>query len=157
MIEGGIKDSQTDRLGGARTFAVATGVHVRSGELFLPGGFRATAMIVKGCHILAVIIAMWIVQRGEDMMDMLPVIVPFCVVIAGILASLGMILYPRVFDRERMLRLFGVHEALTYFLFPILLAGWLGWDIALLLIVGPLVWYAGFNRILYGTAARPDV
>ena len=60
-------------------------------------------------------------------------------------------------QRKKMLALFALHEMLVVLLFPLVLTPFFAWVLATVLFVIPLIWFAVFNRAMYGTFAAPDV
>jgi len=164
MIEGGMKDVDNDAKAGARTFAVVTGVRTTScaggnETLRVPPAFKVTAAVVKALHTSIALIALWIVMRPGSMESFTSHIsqILMALVLAGVWVSWRRLFSQETFQRDRMLNLFGIHEACTYFIFPVVIFAWIDTVWFFFLMMVPFLWYVAFNRFLYGTAARPGV
>lgn len=56
----------------------------------------------------------------------------------------------RVFDRKRVIKICSLTEIFTFFVLIVALQGVYGWPGVVFFIVGPLVWFCAWNRLLWG-------
>ena len=59
------------------------------------------------------------------------------------------------FNRDQLRKLFSIQAFLRYSIVPVMLLVYIGYPIGLFLIFFPFVWYAVFNRLIYGKAIQP--
>jgi 4-hydroxybenzoate polyprenyltransferase len=159
-VEGGLKDVDHDIIGGARTIALASGVRARDNRVRITGAFRSYAWMIKIIHILVLILLLSTPILLTELETH-----QFSFLIYGLLFFLILIIFVTMFrflnmvefDREKMKKIFSVHEISTYFLVPIALSPLLGLWITLALLLFPLFWYIILNVILYGQPLQPRV
>jgi len=156
-IEGGLKDVNHDALGGVKTLAIRTGVNVHLGKLHVTKSF---ALFACGLRIafVALLVLLGLQMKpsfwSEDHIFNI-VIVLFLVVI--LFATLYKFLQRSKFDREKMKKLFSVHEMTSYSMILVVLLPILGLQITAILLLLPVVWYLMFNIVLYGKLLQPQI
>lgn len=156
-IEGGLKDADHDAIAGAHTLANALGVRVRGSRVFIPGTFKVASYAIKLAHIAIVII---MVKNSIIKISSVLDLVHFCTIILLIIiifVTLNKFLNQIEFRRDKLKRIFSIHEIATFYLVPIVLLQLLGFTIVLSLIALPLIWYMVLNLVLYGKLLEPKV
>jgi hypothetical protein len=73
------------------------------------------------------------------------------------LFTLQKFLNQQEFRRDKLKRIFSVHEIATYYVAPIILLQLIGAFAVVFLLLLPLFWYMGLNLILYGRPLEPRV
>ncbi len=156
-IEGGIKDADHDAHAGARTMAYMLGVRVRNGKLIIPNAFKFSSYAIKLGHLTLVILLIYLsIIRISTMLDYL-LLALIILLILIIFSTLHWFLHEIEFNREKLKRIFSIHEIATFYLVPLLLLQLLGLIPVLCLISLPLIWYVVLNLILYGKPLAPGV
>ncbi len=151
-VEGGMKDATTDRKSGAKTIAVFTGVQWNKDELELPIPFTAYAIALKGAAILLVVVVLFLEWPGI-IIGVLTILM--LVLIAG---TFGVFMFHRPEGgRKSLLKVFSMHEIFTFWLPVALFAVVMGWFLAPVVALLPVVWYIAANQLLYGSAMAPRV
>jgi 4-hydroxybenzoate polyprenyltransferase len=159
-IEGGLKDADHDAVGGAHTLAHALGVKVRSGKIILPGTFKFASYSIKLCYICLIILIIYFSKPPIIVLDsvwgylQLFIIIIFIFII---FSTLHVFLNQVEFDRDKLKRIFSMHEISTYYIVPIILLQLLGLFSVLILLLIPLIWYILLNLTLYGKPLEPKV
>ena len=156
-VEGGIKDADHDAVAGARTLAHALGVSVENKKLKIPVIFKFVSYAIKLGHLsLVVLILYHLPLQINDILDVFQFIM-IVLLILIILYTLQKFLNQVEFRRDKLKRIFSVHEIATFFLVPTLLWQLLGHVIAATILFLPLIWYLILNLILYGRPLEPKV
>jgi len=156
-VEGGIKDADHDAVGGARTLAYVMGVRVKNGKLTIPNAFKLVSYAIKLSHISIIIIIIYIsVFKISNLMDYIHLFLILILIII-ILSTLHSFINEIEFKRNKLKRIFSIHEIATYYLAPIILLQLLGIVPVLCLLILPLGWYIFLNLILYGKPLEPRV
>jgi 4-hydroxybenzoate polyprenyltransferase len=156
-IEGGLKDINHDTLGGVKNLAARMGVNIRLGKLHVTKSFALFAFCLRIVFI-ALLVLLGLQMKpsfwSEDYIFNI-VIVFFLVVV--LFATLYKFLQCSKFDREKMKKLFSVHEMTSYFMILVVLLPILGLQITAILLLLPVVWYLMFNIVLYGNLLQPQI
>ncbi|UCE73886.1 MAG: UbiA family prenyltransferase [Methanomassiliicoccales archaeon] len=152
---GGMKDIPHDYLAGAKTSPVYLGCRVVGKKLIITREFRIYVIGTKTVHTSAVFIPFLV--EWFDSYD--PVILQIPILILLVLLMWGAALKAvsfKEFKREKLMRILGAHEVVTYPMVAILVMGFIGILNAVILLLLPIIWYAGFLYIIYGRF-MPDV
>lgn len=157
-VEGGLKDVKSDASAGVRTLAMVLGVKP---PLKINKGFKIFAYGIKIIHLLIV----WLVLINLQDFVASTINAPylFGTYIFAALFSLAILyttwnfLENEIGDREKLKRIFSIHEISTAYLVIIVLLPIIGIGLTLFLLVLPLFWYIGFNALLYGNPMCPNV
>lgn len=153
-FEGGYKDHASDKLGGKRTIIIS--LRARGEKFGSPDGLIVFAHWPVHATMagLAIYLATGPLATGDPLWDWGRV---------G-LALLLMVAMGRFFvrgiaqsERKMMLSLFSLHEICAVVMLLSTVAPFLSPLHFTLLFIVPLVWYVGYNRTAYGTAAAPNV
>lgn len=159
-IEGGLKDSDHDAVGGAHTLAHSLGVNVKDGKLIITNTFRFASYAIKLCHLSIILLIIYFVKPSviafNSIWNYLHLFI-IVVLIFVILFTLHRFLNQVEFRRDKLKRIFSIHEIATYYLAPIILLQILGLLTAVILLFLPLIWYILLNLILYGKPLEPKV
>jgi 4-hydroxybenzoate polyprenyltransferase len=156
-IEGGLKDADHDATAGAKTLAHSLGVRVKNRRLIIPNTFRFASYSIKLAHlsIFALIIYIETIKLSHYFDYGIFILIIFLVFI--ILYSLRQFLAQKLFRRDRLKRIFSVHEIATFYIVPLVLFQQIGFIAVMFLLLLPLVWYLSLNLVLYGKPLEPRV
>lgn len=156
-VEGGLKDVDHDFLAGAKTTATRMGVKVKEGKLLVTKKFKIFAYGTKLVFIGLIVLAGFQpeVNLWQSSNYMIHIIVIFLGVV--VFTTFYKFWHPPVFDRSRLIKLFGIHEIAAYFLGLIVLLPMLGLKITLILLLLPVIWFLIVNVIVYGKPMQPQV
>jgi 4-hydroxybenzoate polyprenyltransferase len=158
-VEGGIKDAEHDSLAGVPSLATRIlGVRVHEGRIILPLKFKLYAITVKGLAILCFLspvlfgatFRIFEFQGFEYRMMSGAIVLLIVITMIPFLHSGPLV-------RDRLKRAFSIHEILTYIMVPVLLSPRISIGALLFILLFPVLWYVGFNRILYGSVFNPQV
>jgi len=156
-VEGGIKDADHDATAGAHTLAHVLGVHVQNGRLIIPNMFKFTTYAIKIGHISLVLVLIYFgiinISTTADYFHLLIIIL----LIIIIFYTMHKFLSVTVFNRDKLKRIFSIHEIATFYLAPVLLVQLLGLLPVLVILFLPLAWFIILNIILYGKPLEPRV
>ncbi|MEM2899320.1 MAG: UbiA family prenyltransferase [Thermoplasmata archaeon] len=156
-VEGGIKDLEQDRNSGARTWMIFLGSKVVNNELMLSPSSIIFAYCVKCFYFLIVIspALFGIVEFSEfDLYSYSLLVLLFASVM---FLSMPKFIFVTKYDREKLKKIFSIHEVSTFFLIPTVIIPIIGLGYALTLMLIPLAWYVVTNILLYGKALQPQV
>lgn len=153
-FEGGFKDHASDLEGGKRTLVLA--LRARGWKYDSPDGLVYFAQIpVHGLWLAAALVAILGPLGSLDTnVTLVRVLLAFGLVVLMTRSYGRGIAVP---ERKRMLAYFSAHEVLAILLLLVALVPHLPLLAATLLLVAPLLVFAGANASLYGTASAPDV
>jgi 4-hydroxybenzoate polyprenyltransferase len=152
---GGLKDIPHDFLAGAKTSAVYLGCRVIGKKLIITRDFRVYVIGTKTVHTAAVFIPLflgWFTLYEPVYIQIIPLIILVLLMWAAALKAISF----REFQREKIMRLLGGHEVVSYPIVAILIMGVIGMPYAMFLLLFPILWYAAFLFIIYGRF-MPDV
>lgn len=153
-FEGGYKDHASDELGGKRTIIIS--LRARGEKYGSPDGLIALAHWPVHATMagLAAYLAVGPLKTGDLLWDGGRVALAVL-----LMAAMGRFFVRGIAqsDRRMMLSLFSLHEICAVVLLLSTIAPFLSVAHFALLFLVPLVWYVGYNRAAYGTAAAPNV
>lgn len=156
-VEGGIKDSDHDATAGAHTLAHTLGVRVKNRKLIIPGPFKVVSYAIKlGYVSIVVILVYFSLIKFRGIFDYFHFIVIVLLLII-ILTTLHKFLNETTFRRDKLKRIFSIHEIATFYLSALILLQLIGLVPVLGLLILPLGWYIILNIILYGKPLEPKV
>jgi 4-hydroxybenzoate polyprenyltransferase len=156
-IEGGLKDADHDAAAGAKTLAHTLGVRVYGKKLSIPKTFKVSSYSIKIAHIFLILLLIYIgIIKIKDIIDIVQIIL-IILLISLVLFTLHRFLSFQIFRRDKLKRIFSVHEIATYYMAPIILLQLIGLYAVIFLLLLPLFWYMGLNMILYGRPLEPRV
>jgi 4-hydroxybenzoate polyprenyltransferase len=156
-IEGGLKDSDHDAIAGARTLAHSLGVRVKNNKFHISKAFKFSSYLIKMGYLTIVVLIIFLgTIKIVSIYDYLQLILLIILIII-ILTSQNRFLNTHHFRRDKLKRIFSVHEIATFYIAPILLLQLIGLPAVIILLLLPLGWYLGLNLILYGRPLEPKV
>lgn len=143
----GLKDVDHDRISGARTSAIRLGVRVQTRKelILISSRFKIYIYGVKIIHLAVIFCYFYLYDELFGIQFTLILLVS--VLMFGLLYK---ILSMRKFERERLIRLIGAHELVTYAIIPLLFIDLIGWLTIFMLLIFPIVWLAAFMILMYG-------
>lgn len=156
-VEGGLKDVDHDFIAGAKTTVTRLGVKINDGKLKISKKFLIFSYAIKLAYIGLVILAGFQPELNlwRSKYFILQTIVIFLIVI--VFFTLYKFWHPSDFNRPKLIKLFSIHEISAYSIGPIILIPLVGYWVALLLLLIPILWFIVFNIILYGKPMQPQV
>ncbi|MDG6221078.1 MAG: UbiA family prenyltransferase [Candidatus Thermoplasmatota archaeon] len=146
-VEGGIKDLESDIAGKAKTLPVWFGVKLeKNGRIRYTPGWWLFELGLEIGFAAAIIAPMYlgIVQYTQLQ------IVLITIFLAGMAITLAHI-SPRYFRREDIKKHTFLHEAMGFGIMGIMLVETAGWERSALILVVPLLWFAIWVRLIYGS------
>jgi hypothetical protein len=156
-IEGGLKDSDHDAKGGAKTLANSLGVRVIRGKPVIPTPFKIVSYSIKFFYVLVILVMInFSLLKISTLMDYVQLFL-IIILLFIIFFTLNKFLNITEFRRNKLKRIFSVHEIATFYLSTLIILQVIGliWVIGILIL--PLVWYILLNIVLYGKALEPRV
>ena len=151
-IIGGIKDVDHDYKVGGKTFALWIGVRANK-QLTIPISFKISALILRSLSAFFLFLPFFIFKDfNYEIWQPIIMILMFI----GIYAATLKMLHIKIFDRQYLRKLISIQAFLRYSVVPVMLSKEIGYSIGLFLIIFPFIWFAIFNRLLYGKAVQPD-
>lgn len=157
-VEGGLKDVDHDRQAGILTLAMVLGVRIERQALITTTRFVLFAVTVKAVFFFLILrlsvfpgIDLWSLSRSYLF------ITSIALLTLAQVFTIHKFLSHREFNREKLKRLFSVHEMASYSMLILVILPLIGLAMALFLVLIPLIWYLVFNSILYGKPLQPLV
>jgi 4-hydroxybenzoate polyprenyltransferase len=143
----GMKDVEHDSAAGAKTTAIRLGVRVNAdtAKFSIPSKFKYYIYSVKIFHIVIIYGFLYLYSSWDDLQ-----ISTITIVVVLMMIILSKIFSMKRFERERLIRLIGAHEIVTYAIIPLLFINILGLLTIILLLIFPVVWLACFMILMYG-------
>ena len=151
-VIGGLKDADHDYKTNTKNIAYALGVKVKNKDFFIPITFKIFGLSLRLSSAILIFLPFFYLQNFPYEIWQ-PIII--VIMYIGILYASLKLLSLKIFDRDNIRRLISIQTFLRYIVVPIMLFSFLGYKIALFLILFPFVWYAIFNRIIYGSLLKP--
>lgn len=154
MIAGGMKDIENDFEKGAHTLAIALGVRVQGGKLFVSNNFKALAAIIQLIDIGLIYLAFILIDqlRSDSLFFYIQILVIALIGIIMFILSFKLLTMKR-FERVRARAYIGVHYMTNFMLVPVMLMSlnvWVG-----LLMFFPFIGFIMSNLVLHGTFLQP--
>lgn len=151
-VIGGVKDADHDYKLGGKTFALWMGVRADK-QLTIPISFKIFALTLRSLSTFFLFLPFFIFKDFKyEIWQPILMILMFI----GIYTATLKMLYLKIFDRQILRKLISIQAFLRYSVVPVMLLREIGYPIGLFLIIFPFLWFAIFNRILYGKAVQPD-
>ena len=151
-VIGGLKDADHDYITNTKNIAYATGVKVKNKTIVIPLSFKIFGVLLRSSS--AILIFLPILFLDDFPYERWQLIIIVLMFIGIFLATIKM-LNIKKFERDKMRKLISVQTFLRYTVVPVMLFNFLEFKIALFLIFFPFIWYAIFNRIIYGSLLQP--
>jgi len=151
-VIGGVKDADHDYKVGGRTFALYMGVRVDK-KLTIPISFKIFALTLRTLSAFLLFLPFFIFKDFKyELWQPIVMILMFIGIYSATLKMLNL----KIFDRQILRKLISMQAFLRYSVVPVMLIREIGYPIGLFLIIFPFLWFAIFNKILYGKAVQPD-
>ena len=147
-LEGGLKDVATD----VSNLAAFFGVRSDGRKLHVPKAFMA---VVHGYKIVMSALVIYILYQTVGLLH--PVAFFVYILTALSFVVIRVLLNMKTFDRARIIRFFGYHEALMWLMVPAVVFPIIGIWLTLFVALLPLVFYVLYNRLVHGTMLVPDI
>jgi hypothetical protein len=152
--EGGLKDVATDR----SNMAAAMGVNVSGENIRISPFFKATAWAMKAVMAAILFYTVYITAGLTDPTYVLhPIFLAEILLTALSVAAAVHLLGFRKFQRARIIRSYGYHEALMWVMVPVLVYPIIGLWLTLFAAFLPLIFYVIYNSAVHGTMLVPDI
>jgi len=161
-ILGHLKDIKNDAEYGVVTFPMLLGVKVdEKGEipkLIIPMRFRYLVLIIQLINLIIAFIPIMFYKKFYDGNINLLMLSLFLILISiMIIMSQIRIMWHRLFERNKLMRMMAVREIGTYFLAIVLISPLIGWVMVLFFILTPLVWFILVNLFFTGNPMQPPI
>ena len=160
-VEGGLKDVDHDFLAGAKTIATRLGVKIKNGKLIISKKFVIFSYSIKVCHVGLIILACLQPEINIIHQSIFQGNYAVRAMIFLLMGTMSITMYkfwhPPNFDRQRLIKLFGVHEMLSYSLILAVLYPLFGLQNILILFLIPFIGYTIVNGVLYGNPIQPRI
>jgi len=151
-IIGGLKDADHDCKHGVKNIARTLGVKVTKNRLFIPFSFILLALVFRFSSLIAMFTPFFLIE-GFPFEIWQPLIMAG--LFLGVLVATGKMLRLKTFHRNELRKLISIQAFLRYSIVPVMLLMVTGYALAGFLIFFPFLWYAIFNKILYGSSTQP--
>jgi len=161
-ILGHLKDVKNDGECGVKTFPIHLGVKVKgegkTPKLIIPMNFRLLVIIIQIINLIVAFIPIIFYKKFYDG-NVNIFLLSFWLIILSIMimGSQIKIMWHKLFERNKLMRMMAVREIGTYFLAIVLIAPLIGWLFILFFIVLPLIWFLLINLALSGNPMQPSI
>ncbi|UCH71570.1 MAG: UbiA family prenyltransferase [Thermoplasmatales archaeon] len=157
VVEGGLKDVDHDYLAKAKTLPTIMGVRVKNEKLLLTNTYTIFAYLIKISYFLLIILLGFQPEINLWFSDQYILLTVVVILMILIVVAFYKFLYIKTFDRSKMKKIYAALNATTLSLLFIMLLPIIELEFILFLILLPIIWYTGFNYILYGKPLQPTV
>jgi 4-hydroxybenzoate polyprenyltransferase len=149
---GGLKDADHDYLLNIKNLSFRLGVKVIDKKVTIPILFKTIAMLLRTSSAVLLFIPFFFIEDFPYYIWQ-PVII--ILMLFGIFYTTIKTLQLKIFERNEIRQLFSIQSFLRYVIVPFMLFKFVGYQIALFLIIFPFLWFVVFNRIMYKTTLKP--
>lgn len=161
-ILGHLKDIKNDSEFGVKTFPMIFGVKVkREGKtptLVIPMGFKTLVMVIQIINlIIALLPIIYYNKFYNGSVNLFLLSLSMIVLSIIILVSMIKIIYFKIFQRNKLMKVMAVREIATYFFAPVLLLPLIGGVMTLIYILFPFIWFIIVNKIISGDPMRAAI
>jgi hypothetical protein len=147
-LEGGLKDVATD----VSNLAAALGVRSDGKALHVSGTFMAAT---HGFKMVMSSLVLFITYETVGLLHPVAIFIYLLTVLSFVVIQV--LLNLKAFDRAKIIRFFGYHEALMWLMVPAVIYPMIGIWLASFVALLPLVFYVIYNRSVHGTMMVPDI
>ena len=152
-IIGGLKDADHDYKLGVKNIALSFGVKVKDKHLFIPLSFKILALVFRTGSLIVMFIPLLFIENFPYAIWQ-PIIM--ALMFLGVYLATIKMLNVKKFVRNELRKLISIQVFLRYSIVPVMLLLVTGYPIGIFLILFPVLWYALFNRLLYGSSSKPE-
>ena len=161
-ILGHLKDVKNDGEYGVETFPIHLGVKVKgegkTPKLIIPMHFRFLVLIIQIVNLIVAFIPIIFYKKFYDgKIDIFLLFFGLIILSIMIMGAQIKIMWHKLFERNKLMRLMSVREIATYFLAIVLIAPLIGGIFVLFFILLPLVWFLLVNLIFSGNPMQPPI
>jgi len=147
-LEGGLKDVATD----VSNMAASMGVRSDGKALHVSATFMAAT------HGLKIVMSALVILILYQTVGLLHPVAFFIYLLTGMsFVVIRVLLNFKTFERAKIIRFFGYHEALMWLMVPAVIYPIIGIWLTLFVALLPLVFYVIYNRSVHGTMLVPDI
>jgi len=150
-VIGGLKDADHDYKMKTKNIAYAMGVKINK-KVIIPISFKIFGLLFR---ISSAIILFLPVLFFRDFPYLIWQPVLMLVMLIAIFYITIKMLTIKKFDRNQFRKLISAQTFLRYAIVPVMLLSFIGIRFFLFLIIFPILWYAIFNKIIYGNLFQP--
>lgn len=136
-VEGGIKDADHDHIMGVKNIALASGVNVKDGWIFIPQHFKIFGMGIRLFSACLLFVPFVFYGYNYEIWQLAILVVATF----GVLFFSVKLLSIKAFKRSTIQKYIGIQSFLRYSLVPIMLISIIGLVPSIILIVFPILWY----------------
>ena len=147
-LEGGLKDVATD----VSNMAAAMGVRSDGNALHVSKTFMA---VTHGYKVVMSALVVLVLYQTARLLH--PVAFFIYLLTALSFVVIQVLMNFKTFDRAKVIRFFGYHEALMWLMVPAVIFPIVGIWLTLFVALLPLVFYVIYNRAVHGTMLVPDI
>jgi len=151
-IIGGLKDADHDYKRRVKNIALTFGVKVTKDRLFIPFSFILLAFFFRFSSLIVMFTPFFLIE-GFPFEIWQPIIMAG--MFLGVLLTTSKMLRLKTFHRNELRKLISIQAFLRYSIVPVMLLMVTGYALGSFLIFFPFLWYAFFNKILYGSSTKP--
>jgi 4-hydroxybenzoate polyprenyltransferase len=161
-VLGHLKDVKNDGECGIQTFPIRFGVKVngkgKTPKLIIPMNFRLLVLIIQSINLIVAFIPIIFYKNFYDG-DVNIFLLFFGLVLLSIMVmgSQIKIMWHKLFERNKLMRMMAIREIATYFLAIVLIAPLIGWVLVLFFILLPLIWFPLTNLVFSGNPMQPQI
>jgi 4-hydroxybenzoate polyprenyltransferase len=153
-IIGGLKDADHDYKLGVKNIALTFGVKVKEKQLIIPLKFIFLALLFRTGSLIVMYYPIFFIKDGYQYQLWQPIIMGLMFI--GVFAATIKMLSLKQFIRNDLRKLISIQAFLRYSIVPVMLLMITGYPIGIFLIFFPFLWFAIFNRLLYGSSSKPE-
>jgi len=152
--EGGLKDVATDQ----SNMAAAMGVRVSGENIGISPLFKGTVWAMKAVMAALLFYTVYITTGLTDPKYVLhPIfIAELLLTVISVAAAIHLLGF-RKFERAKIIRSYGYHEAIMWVMVPVLVYPIIGIWLAIFAALLPLIFYVIYNSAVHGTMLVPDI
>ena len=161
-ILGHLKDVKNDAECGIRTFPMRFGVKVlgegKSSRLIIPMNFKIFVLSIQAINLIVAFVPIIFYKMFYDgNVNMLLLFFGLVLLSVMILGSQFKILWHKLFERNKLMRMMAIREIGTYCLAIVIIAPLIGWMLFLVFIFLPLIWFLLMNILFSGNPMQPSI
>ena len=161
-ILGHLKDIKNDSEYGIETLPMHLGVtvkgHGKTTKLIIPFRFRLLVLIIQMVNLIVAFIPIILYKTFYNgRINIFLLFAGLIMLSIMIMGSQIKIMWHRLFERNKLMKMMAVREIGTYFLAIVLIAPLIGWVLVLFFILLPLVWFLLVNLAFTGNPMQPPI
>lgn len=157
IIEGGLKDADTDQKTGARTAAVCLGVKTKP-DAYIPKSFKTLAITLESTSAILVFLPFIIIPKMYRFEFWYTQVILLILLTGSLFVTIFKMLNMKFFDREKIRTEIVKQETKRYIITAVILIGITGFLWPMILILMPFIWafiwFLVFKFIFHEKLAR---